>query len=147
MTIIRVVQELRRSLASCAPVPALKPHIRKAIDKILGSKAIDRARLFIKPSDLIDGVTRLSVSEPGLRAGKGKDIDVVNKGLLLPRLPGNVCLRCGGRSEVGMEGAAAVGMGVSAEGSVRWQTWQKIWKWRCVCGGQWAQVTDMSSVG
>ncbi|KAI0333503.1 hypothetical protein GY45DRAFT_1319460 [Cubamyces sp. BRFM 1775] len=140
-------QELRRSLASCAPVPALKPHIRKAIDKILGSKAIDRARLFIKPSDLVDGVTKLSVSEPGLRAGKGKDIDVVNKGLLMPRLPGNVCLRCGGRSEVGMESGAPAGMGAGVEGSVRWQTWQKIWKWRCVCGGQWAQVSDMSSVG
>ncbi|KAI0372918.1 hypothetical protein BV20DRAFT_1014123 [Pilatotrama ljubarskyi] len=133
-------QELRRSLASCCPTPSLKPHVRKAIDKILSSKAIDRARLFIKPSDLVDGVNRLSVSEPGPRTNKGKDIDVVNKGLLLPRRPGIVCLRCGGRSEVAMESVAGT------ETSIRWQTWHRTWRWRCVCGGQWAHVAGESAV-
>ncbi|CDO73540.1 hypothetical protein BN946_scf185014.g10 [Trametes cinnabarina] len=85
--------ELRRSLASCSPTPALKHHVRKAIDKILASQVIDRARLFIKPSDLVDGVTRLSSTELSSHANKGKDIDVVNKGLLIPRQPGNTCLR------------------------------------------------------
>ncbi|KAI0362401.1 hypothetical protein OH77DRAFT_1500103 [Trametes cingulata] len=132
-------QELRRSLASCCPTPSLKPHVRKAIDKILSSKAIDRARLFIKPSDLVDGVTRLSMSEPGPRA-KGKDTDVVNKGLLMPRQPGIVCLRCGGRSEVAMGSVAGT------ETSVRWQTWQRAWRWQCVCGGQWAHAANEGAV-
>ncbi|KAI9057915.1 hypothetical protein FKP32DRAFT_1582820 [Trametes sanguinea] len=133
-------QELRRSLASCSPTPAFKPHVRKAIDKILASKVIDRARLFIKPSDLVDGVTRLSPTDLSPRITKGKDIDVVNKGLLMPRQPGNVCLRCGGRSEVGMESAGP------AQGSVRWQIWQRMWRWKCVCGGQWACISSMGSV-
>ncbi|KAI0636718.1 hypothetical protein C8Q77DRAFT_1051073 [Trametes polyzona] len=134
-------QDLRRSLAGCSPVPALKAHVHKAIGKILNSKAIDRARLFIKPSDLVDGVTQLSIAEPGARTLKGKDVDVVSKGLLLPRQPGIVCLRCGGRSEVALENGAA-----ATEGSVRWQFWQRAWRWRCVCGGQWVHSTNTSSV-
>ncbi|KAI8989685.1 hypothetical protein BD414DRAFT_484925 [Trametes punicea] len=133
-------QELRRSLALCSPAPPLKSHVRKAIDKILGSKAIDRARLFIKPSDLIDGVARVSVTEPAPRTNKGKDVDVVNKGLLVPRQPGNVCLRCGGRSEFAIESAAG------AQNSLRWQTWQRTWRLKCVCGGQWAHVPSMMSI-
>lgn len=136
-----VVADLRRSLASCCPVPSLKPHVHKAISKILGSKAVDRARLFIKPSDFVDGVSRLSISEPSSRSNKGKDVDVVSKGLLLPRQPGHVCLRCGGRSE------AAVETGTGSEQSVRWQFWQKAWRWRCVCGGPWMHVSaGMGSV-
>ncbi|KAI0819541.1 hypothetical protein BC628DRAFT_1525877 [Trametes gibbosa] len=132
-------QDLRRSLASCRPVPSLKAHLRKAIGKILGSKAIDRARLFIKASDLVDGVTQLSISETAPRY-KGKDTDVVSKGLLLPRQPGNICLRCGGRSESIADG------GLVSEGSVGWQYWQKAWRWRCVCGGQWVHTTNVSAM-
>ncbi|KAI1794605.1 hypothetical protein LXA43DRAFT_1114337, partial [Ganoderma leucocontextum] len=131
-------QDLRRSLASCCPVPALKPQIRKAVDKVLRSKAIDRARLFIKPIELSDGVARLALSEPsvGTQAGsqKDKNTDVVKKGALARNVnrQASVCVRCGGRSDVPAE--RKMGM-ESALG--RWQTWEKSWQLRCVCGGLW----------
>ncbi|PIL24225.1 hypothetical protein GSI_13978 [Ganoderma sinense ZZ0214-1] len=137
------VQDLRRSLASCCPVPALKPQIRKAVDKVLRSKAIDRARLFIKPTELSDGVARLALSESSVsrQAGPGsqkdKNTDVVKKGTLVRH--GNqqqpsVCVRCGGRSDVPAE--RKMGM-ESALG--RWQIWEKSWQLRCVCGGSWVE--------
>ena len=92
-------QDLRRSLASCSPVPALRPQIRKVVDKVLPSKAIDRARLFIKPTELSDGVARLALSELASAQGgslKEKNIDVVKKSTLVRNKAASVCVRCGG---------------------------------------------------
>ncbi|KAI0807750.1 hypothetical protein C8Q74DRAFT_1379221 [Fomes fomentarius] len=132
-------QDLQRSLATTSPVPALAPHVRKVIDKISKSKAIDRARLFIKPSDLSDGITRLTLSDPAagaqLTAWKDKNVDVVKKIALLQRdkKTASVCVRCGGRSQVPSERK------LGTEGSLsRWQTWEKSWQLRCVCGGMWS---------
>ncbi len=132
-------QDLQRSLATSSPVPALAPHVRKVIDKISKSKAIDRARLFIKPSDLSDGITRLTLSDPAagaqLTAWKDKNVDVVKKIALLQRdkKTASVCVRCGGRSQVPFERK------LGTEGSLsRWQTWEKSWQLRCVCGGMWS---------
>lgn len=136
-----VAQDLRRSLASCCPVPALKPQIRRAVDKVLRSKSIDRARLFIKPAELSDGVARLALSDlaPDIPASsqKDKNTDVVKKGALVRnenQQPASVCVRCGGRSDVPVE--RKMGM-ENALG--RWQTWEKSWQLRCVCGGLWAE--------
>ncbi|RDX56470.1 hypothetical protein OH76DRAFT_1550926 [Lentinus brumalis] len=130
-------QDLRRSLASCGPVHSLQPQIRKVINKVLTSKAIDRARLFIKPSDLSDGIARLSLSEPAAPSGtlKDKNVDVVKKSALWRNKAASVCTRCGGRSEV------AVGVQTGTDKTLsRWQTWEKAWQLRCVCGGLWCST-------
>ncbi|KAH9945890.1 uncharacterized protein BXZ73DRAFT_86136 [Epithele typhae] len=114
-------QDLRRSLASCCPVPSLKPHVRSAVDRIVTSKAIDRARLFVKPSDLADGLSRITVSERPAGPLKDKSMDVVRKGMSWRGVATVLCVRCGGRSDVG--------------GMSPWQTWEKGWQMRCVCGG------------
>ncbi|KAI0748585.1 hypothetical protein C8Q80DRAFT_1103764 [Daedaleopsis nitida] len=131
-------QDLQRSLASCSPVPALVPHIRKVVDKVSSSKAVDRARLFIKPADLSDGITRLALSEPAGTPAHGlrdKNVDVVKKNALWRNKPASVCVRCGGRSDVALERRGG------AEGPLsRWQTWEKSWQMRCVCGGMWSSA-------
>lgn len=128
-----IAQDLRRSLASCSPVPALQPRVRKVIDEVLTLKAIDRARLFIKPSELTDGIARLSLSELApYDALKDKNVDVVKKSSLWQKSVASVCMRCGGRSEV----ASDVQTGGDKTLS-RWQTWEKAWQLRCVCGGLW----------
>ena len=118
-------------------MPALKPQIRKAIDKILPSKAVDRARLFIKPTELSDGVARLALSEPsaGVQSGpaKEKSTDVVKKSALVRNKTASVCVRCGGRSDVAMERKMGPESALS-----RWQAWEKSWQLRCVCGGLWS---------
>ncbi len=107
------------------------------INKVLTSKAIDRARLFIKPSDLSDGIARLSLSEPAAPSGtlKDKNVDVVKKSALWRNKAASVCTRCGGRSEV------AVGVQTGTDKTLsRWQTWEKAWQLRCVCGGLWCST-------
>ncbi|OBZ75808.1 hypothetical protein A0H81_04306 [Grifola frondosa] len=123
------VDDLRRSLVSCCPVPALRVHMRKEVDRVLNSKVIDRPRLFVKPGDLIDGISCISMVEHHI---KEKDMDIVSKGLLLHSKSGNLCLRCGGKSEVLVEGTGEAG-----DASLRWRTWEKAWTRRCVCGGTW----------
>lgn len=101
------------------------------MDKVLSSDVIDRLRLFIKPSDLIDGVSRLSVTEQV----KEQESDVVSKGVLLHTGVTITCLRCGGQSEIGGEGS------VAGHTSMKWHAWEKIWATRCVCGGPWIRPT------
>ena len=58
-----LADELKRSLVSCSIRPSLQRVARQVTSKILSSDVVDRLRLFIKPSDLVDGVSKLSVSE------------------------------------------------------------------------------------
>lgn len=115
---------------SCAPLPSCQTFLREAIEKILGSDIINRPKLFLKPSELLDGVSRLSISEPI----KDRDIDVVSKGLLLHRGANIVCTRCGGQSEVG-------GDGREGHPSKSWEAWERTWASRCVCGGAWMRLS------
>ncbi|KAI0082625.1 hypothetical protein K474DRAFT_1654738 [Panus rudis PR-1116 ss-1] len=117
---------LRRSLANLTPAPALSSHISAIINKILSSKIINRPKLFIKSSDLVDGVVQLSISEPPNQ----QDRDSVTKSRLL-RLgnPLLTCVRCGGRSEVGLSPVR-----IAAE---RWSAWENAYMYRCVCAGGW----------
>ena len=126
-------QDLRRSLASCAPAPALRPHLRRSIDRIVASKAIDRARLFVKPADLSDGLARLALADRQGVLRPDPKLDVVRKGLLWRQPNSGLCTRCGGRSDVIAERKA----GYEAQLS-RWQVYEKGWQQRCVCGGLWA---------
>ncbi|KAI0035926.1 hypothetical protein K488DRAFT_67997 [Vararia minispora EC-137] len=53
---------LTESLAHCRPLPALDVHLRKIVDKIIRSEALDKPRLFISPAELISGFARMDIS-------------------------------------------------------------------------------------
>ncbi|KAI6045743.1 hypothetical protein EDC04DRAFT_2634728 [Pisolithus marmoratus] len=120
-------EQLRPSLARCHPVPAQHYELQKIVQTLSSSAAINKPRLFIKPSDLVDGFTNLSISTPWKEQGK----DVVTKGQLLRRNIGITCLRCGQESEVGGE------VEVPARILSMWRSWESMWMTRCVCGGLW----------
>lgn len=123
---LSAADELRRSLALFSPVPPLIPHLRNVIKKILESKVIEKTKLFIKPDDLVDGVTRMTLTDQPKRS-----VDVVTKRALSSHGPSFLCVRCGGKSEIGGDGK------VAGHISLRWKVWEKIWASRCVCGGAW----------
>lgn len=123
-----IVDDARKSLACCQPTPAMTGSLRQIIQKLTSSSVIDKPRLFIKPSDLVDGFSGLSLVD---RPSKEKAKDVVSKGLLVQHGVTSVCLRCHGETKVRGE----VGVGHI---SLRWRTWEKIWAARCICGGLWA---------
>jgi hypothetical protein len=110
-------------------VPAQYEHLKKIIRSLTTSSAIDKPRLFIKSSDLVDGFTNLSTSDRP--AGDDPGMDVVTKGMLLKQNPALLCLRCGRRSQVGGE------VTVAGRVSPRWKTWERMWATRCICGGSW----------
>ncbi|KAI6160019.1 hypothetical protein EDD17DRAFT_1485464 [Pisolithus thermaeus] len=121
-------EQTRPSLARCHPVPAQHYKLQTIIQTLSSSAAINKPRLFIKPSDLVDGFTNLSMSTP---SWKEQGRDVVTKGQLLRRGTGVTCLRCGQESEVGGE------LGVPAHVLSMWRSWESTWMTRCVCGGSW----------
>jgi len=110
-------------------VPAQYDQLKKIVRSLTTSSAIDKPRLFIKSSDLVDGFANLTVSDrpPGDDPGT----DVVTKGVLLKQNPGLLCIRCGRRSQIGGE------VMVAGHLSPRWKTWERIWAARCICGGAW----------
>lgn len=122
--------EQRRSLVKCSVLPSMVPVVRGAVEKILKASIIDRPKLFLKPSELVDGLTRMSLTE----RPKDRDIDVVSKGLLLHPGLDVVCMRCGGRSEVSGSGQ------VAGHVSQSWSAWESTWGSRCICGGRWMRV-------
>ncbi|KAF5373666.1 hypothetical protein D9758_000628 [Tetrapyrgos nigripes] len=110
-------KDARRSLTMCQPTTVMQARLRGFVQSISESHALHKARLFIKPHELVDGASQ-SLTK------KEKTKDVVLKGLLLNRTPGLKCLRCGGRSELGKETA-------------RLRIWDKMWNKNCICAGEW----------
>lgn len=123
--------DARKSLASLRPSRESSTLLRKVISKIAGAQVIDKPRLFIKSSDLVDGVLGLSITDSS--ATKSTERDVVTKGILPKQKPPIVCLRCSGKSELGISISPANG-----HGSIRWAAWEKTWIGRCICGGLWS---------
>jgi len=98
---------------------------------------IDKPRLFIKASDLVDGISKVSLG-PALTvpsAVAGKDRDVVTRSALIPGKDLRICFRCEGRSIRGTHPP------VAGQLSLRWIAWQKLWYARCICGGTWGSAT------
>ncbi|KAJ7940556.1 hypothetical protein B0H13DRAFT_1938690 [Mycena leptocephala] len=120
------VEETRRSLALCEPTSQMVPHIRNAIDKVASVAIVNKPRLFIKPFELMDGVPQI------FDARKDRTKDVISKGTLSGRGQGVVCLRCGGKSEVGG------GLNATVHISPSWRAWEKLWIKHCICTGAWA---------
>jgi hypothetical protein len=115
-------EDARRNLAICKPTPSSMTLLRKMIQQINTSKVLNKARLFIKPFELVDGMGRLSIDAPR----KEKERDVISKAILPKRGLGLTCLRCGGQYEM-----------QRSPSSLRWYGWEKLWMKRCVCGGVW----------
>lgn len=89
------------------------------------AQVVDKARLFIKPDDLVDGLLGLS-----LASAKKLDRDVVSKGFLASG-HSVTCVRCNGRSEPTFNATLQMQM------ANPWLLWEKSWQDRCVCGGLW----------
>jgi hypothetical protein len=124
-----LAEEVMTSFAEGHPVPAQHEQLKKIIRSLTTSSAIDKPRLFIKSSDLVDGFANLSASDRPV--GDDPGIDVVTKERLLTQNPRLLCVRCGGRSQVGSE------VMVAGRSSPRWKTWERMWAARCICGGSW----------
>lgn len=110
--------------------PSSRMIVRDVTEKILKAGILDRPKLFIKPSELVDGVSRISFAD----RLKERESDVVSKGLLLNRGAHIVCVRCGGKSEIGGEGK------IAGHISFKWRAWELTWASRCICGGAWMRV-------
>ncbi|KAJ6502473.1 hypothetical protein C8R45DRAFT_620728 [Mycena sanguinolenta] len=119
------VETMRRSLAYCEPTSAMGPHIKSAISKLTTAAIVNKPRLFIKPTELMDGVPHIL----DVRKDKGKD--VIMKGPLSGRTQAVTCLRCGGKSEVGG------GMNTTMHASASWRAWEKMSAKHCICAGAW----------
>jgi hypothetical protein len=122
-----LVQQCRKALAACQPTAAMQHDLIQSIQTITQSPTIlNKATLFIKPFDLVDGVSRLCIGSQR----KETERDVVNKGVLSSRGSTDICLRCGGVTEI-VKDATSVKM------PSIWRTWEKRWMLRCICGGSW----------
>ena len=132
-----VVPELRRSMASCRPTPVMRGRLVSFGRRLETSGVIDKPRLFIKASDLVDSISKVflgpAISVPS--AGAGKDRDVITRSALVPGKDLRMCFRCEGRSVRGPQPSAIAG-----QVSLRWFAWQKLWLSRCICGGIWGSA-------
>jgi hypothetical protein len=117
----------RRSLSLCQPTPAMHLYLGRTIARLIRSSILNKPLLFIKPDDLVDGVTCLSLD---LKIDNTQD--VVSKRTLNGQGPALSCLRCGGKSEIGRA------FEVGGRSSIRWWTWEKMWMVYCICGGSWS---------
>lgn len=120
-------QDSHRNLALCQPTTAMHLHLEKTITKLSRSSILNKPLLFIKPEDLVDGVTRFS-----LDSRIDKEEDVVSKRMLNGQGPALSCLRCSGKSEIGRA------FDIGGKSSLRWWTWEKLWMGYCICGGSWS---------
>ncbi|KAF6765274.1 hypothetical protein DFP72DRAFT_870596 [Ephemerocybe angulata] len=116
---------LNEALVSCRPIPSSQGHLQQVVNKMAGSETlVDRARLFIEPFDLLDGVSRLSLNAQT----KPRGLDIVTKE---PTKAGHslICLRCGGCYL-----PSQIPTTISS-----WGVWQRNQLDHCTCGGQWEQ--------
>jgi hypothetical protein len=128
---VALAQQCRKALAACQPTATMQHDLTRSIQTITQSPTIlNKAALFIKPFDLVDGVTRLCIGNQL----KETERDVVTKGVLGNRGSTDTCLRCGGVTEVVKD---ALSQATAIKPSSRWRTWEKMWILRCICGGSW----------
>lgn len=128
---VSLAQQCRKALAACQPTAAMQYDLIQSIQTITQSPTIlNKATLFIKPSDLVDGVSRLCIGSQR----KETETDVVTKGVLFGRESTDICLRCGGVTEVVKD---ALSQATSIKPPSIWRTWERRWIFHCICGGSW----------
>ncbi|KAK2466856.1 hypothetical protein APHAL10511_001114 [Amanita phalloides] len=116
--------DCRMSLALSQPVPSMYPSLFNIIKKIDDSTILNKSKLFLKPTDLIDGVQQLSIGTER----KVPEVDVVFKKPLAKQTSASVCLRCGGLSTLGSDL-------FNSDISIKWRMWEKMQMPRCICYG------------
>ena len=121
------VTTLNQVLVSCQPTSAAQICLENIIKRVTESETLlDRARLFIEPSDLLDGISRMSLSSQP----KSKEVDIITKDSIRKR-GAWTCLRCGGMWNRTPQGQGAESL------SQRWRCWERRWQSHCLCGGSW----------
>lgn len=126
--LIFIAEDCRIALASCQPTPSLQNQLPTIVKKITEAQnVLNKAVLFIKPSDLVDGITNLSIGTQKKYRGE----DIVTKGVVMTQEPHLTCSRCGGSSNVVFDSQSHEYV------SDRWRIWEKMWTLRCICGGSW----------
>ncbi|KAF9454558.1 hypothetical protein P691DRAFT_770453 [Macrolepiota fuliginosa MF-IS2] len=130
-------EDCRVALASCQPTLTLQNQLSTIVKTITDQpNTLNKAALFIKPGDLVGGVTNLSIGTQK----KYRDEDVVTKGVVMTQEPHLTCSRCGGVSNVEFD------LQSPEHVSDRWRIWEKMWALRCVCGGSWVGGNDYIQV-
>ncbi|KIK57736.1 hypothetical protein GYMLUDRAFT_228779, partial [Collybiopsis luxurians FD-317 M1] len=116
--------EVRRALASFQPSLSMQISLREAVNTMARSPALNKARLFVKSYEMVDGEPNVPLDRP--TNTKDKSRDVVSKGLLLhrPAQGSMTCLRCGGQTEYGKD----------TKVSRQMMLWEKSWARKCICG-------------
>lgn len=125
-------------MASCRPTPAMRERLVSFGRRLEAAGAVDKPRLFIKASDLVDGISKVSLGPAMIvpLAVAEKDKDVITRSALIPGKDLRICFRCEGRSVKGPQPPVVAG-----QLSLRWFAWQKLWYARCICGGTWGSAT------
>ncbi|KAF4615030.1 hypothetical protein D9613_003116 [Agrocybe pediades] len=123
-------EDFRRSLAACQPTNTTRSHLTELLQNISRSETlINKSALFIKPSDLMDGLTQL----PGHTSKKADEKDVVSKAPISMKGPTDLCIRCGGKTVTSQNAYTT-----SANFLSKWRVFETMWQLRCVCGGRWS---------
>ncbi|KAI4517588.1 hypothetical protein K525DRAFT_289458 [Schizophyllum commune Loenen D] len=147
----------RLSLVSCKPMHDARASVHAIARKIATSSVLDKMRLFIRPTDLVDGLGRLSLGDfdppssstpddaatplPDTSSGtssarKEHDRDMVTKAPLGQQREAYVCLRCGGKSDL------PVDLAEPEIGCQGWRIWEGRWASECICGGSWITAAN-----
>ncbi|KIJ44742.1 hypothetical protein M422DRAFT_30219 [Sphaerobolus stellatus SS14] len=121
---------LRRCLISMAPLFATHESLSKACKLAISSSCVSKPQLFIKPGDLVDGISRLSVS------AKSKERDVISKAVLGLPEGTRTCLRCHGKTDLGHSKLPTTSK--ELKDFSNWIMWEHQWA-RCICGGAWVK--------
>ena len=130
-------QVCQRALAACQPMGAMLPYLTKLVNLICDSdKLLNKTTLFMKPTDLVDGMAWLSTEK---RKTDGND--VITKRLLPAEGPCDECLRCGGKTTISKNAGKVVGLTAP-----RWVMWERKWETRCICGGPWSTRSALKDV-
>ncbi|KAF9052872.1 hypothetical protein BJ165DRAFT_1523627 [Panaeolus papilionaceus] len=134
------VTEQQRALTLCQPATSTYPYLSKVLWKITQTSGVlNRSALFLKASDMVDSIMRLSLGDSGPRTGlassfnqKDEERDVVTKGVLTKNGPHDICLRCGGATCIEKK------ITISTPSTLqKWGFWERKWFARCICGGIW----------
>ncbi|KAF8910993.1 hypothetical protein CPB84DRAFT_1701767 [Gymnopilus junonius] len=125
-------EECRKALAACHPTGMMQPHLCRLLQRISETQGIlDKSILFIKATDLVDGVARLSIgNHPGT-----DERDIISNGALAKQRHRDVCLRCGGKTTINRDVAIPRGHLHS-----KWHLFELMWQLRCICGGAWSSL-------
>ncbi|KAF8578251.1 hypothetical protein K439DRAFT_1417327 [Ramaria rubella] len=119
----------QRCFCSLSPTPQIHNLLVKACNLITTPNAVSKPQLFIKSSDLVDGISKLNLSTHKVN----QERDVISKGALGIPSTTRTCARCNGKTETGQL-PPPLGKETGNYGS--WAVWEHEWE-RCICGGMW----------